>query len=388
MKKILDFIIIFLLVFLIMNLFNDDKQVEQKQEIVVSSLDSSYTIPASIKIDVENNRDLPLDFNTCDNFKINSAWNYISMDESFCKDINLKASEKIELDFSSQYSKFLNTWNYVVTANLEDKEYITTFEIDNKGTITKLFSSLIYAPVYNLLIFLIKTFNSSLGWAIIAITIIIRAILLWPQHKMMVSQRKLQAIQPKIKEIQEQYKWNHQMLGMKMMELYKKEKVNPMWSCGFLLIQMPILLVIYNIILYIKDESHYYYIYSFLSNFDISSISYNFYGLDLLAKWGIVWIFLWLSVWVVQFIQIKLSIANNKTNNNNLVLEKKKWATDYSSMMPDPETMNKFMLYGMPVMVAVFTYMFPAWLGIYWWISTTFMIFQQLIVNKKIKTSR
>ena len=132
------------------------------------------------------------------------------MDESFCKDVSLKPSDKTELDFSSQYEKFLNTWNYVVTANLEGKEYITTFELENKWTFTKLFTWLIYAPVYNLLIFLIKTFNSSLGWAIITITIIIRLLLLWPQHKMMVSQRKLQAIQPKIKEIQEQYKWNHQ----------------------------------------------------------------------------------------------------------------------------------------------------------------------------------
>ena len=203
----------------------------------------------------------------------------------------------------------------------------------------------------------------------------------------MVSQRKLQAIQPKIKEIQEKYKWNHQMLGMKMMELYKKEKVNPMGSCGFLLIQMPILLVIYNIILYIRDESHYYYIYSFLSNFNISSISYNFYWLDLLAVWWVSGILLGLWVWIVQFIQIKLSIANNKANTSNLVLEKKQWASDYSAMMPDAETMNKFMLYGMPAMVAVFSYNFPAWVWVYWWISTTFMIFQQLFVNKIMKKS-
>ena len=51
---------------------------------------------------------------------------------------------------------------------------------------------------------------------------------------------------------------------MKLMELYKKEKVNPMGSCGFLLIQMPILLVIYNIILSIKDPSNFFYTYSFL----------------------------------------------------------------------------------------------------------------------------
>jgi len=46
----------------------------------------------------------------------------------------------------------------------------------------------------------------SLGWGIIVVTIIIKLVLLWPQHKMMVSQKKLQNIQPKIKKIQEENK--------------------------------------------------------------------------------------------------------------------------------------------------------------------------------------
>jgi YidC/Oxa1 family membrane protein insertase len=60
--------------------------------------------------------------------------------------------------------------------------------------------------------FLLEITNYSLGWAIIIITIIIRCILLVPQHKMMLSQAKMQKIQPKIKEIQEKYKGNNQML--------------------------------------------------------------------------------------------------------------------------------------------------------------------------------
>jgi len=71
---------------------------------------------------------------------------------------------------------------------------------------------------------------------------------------------------------------------MKMMELYKKEKVNPMGSCGFLIIQMPILLVIYNIILSIKDPSNFYHIYDFLSGYSLDMMSYNFFGIDLLSS--------------------------------------------------------------------------------------------------------
>jgi membrane protein insertase Oxa1/YidC/SpoIIIJ len=71
---------------------------------------------------------------------------------------------------------------------------------------------------------------------------------------------------------------------MKLMELYKAEKVNPMGSIGFLLIQMPILLVMYNIILHIKDPSNFYYLYEALSRFDLQTVSYNFFGLELLES--------------------------------------------------------------------------------------------------------
>jgi len=172
------------------------------------------------------------------------------------------------------------------------------------------------------------------------------------------------------------------------MALYKKEKVNPMGSCGFLLIQMPIILVIYNIILNIESPTNPFYLYGFHSWFDMIDMSSTFFGIDLLAAWWVVGIFLAAFIWFIQFIQIKLSLSFNKKNSDEkkkgVVLEKKKWATDYSSMMPDPEMMNKFMLYGMPWMVAVFTYTLFAWVGLYWWISTLFAILQQIIVNKLV----
>jgi YidC/Oxa1 family membrane protein insertase len=271
---------------------------------------------------------------------------------------------------------------------LDNKEYIQQFEINNPWTIRKIFVYIFYAPIYNLLIFLINLFWWYLGWAIIAITVFIRLLLLYPQHKMMLSQKKLQAIQPKIKEIQKQYKWQQQVLWIKLMELYKKEKVNPMWSCWFLFIQMPILLVVYRVILSIKDLSNYYYLYPSLSSFDLQSVIYEFIWIDLLNKWWIAWIILALSVWSIQFIQIKLSLANKDSQNKKwVILEKKKWKDDYSQFMPEPEMMNKFMLYWMPAMVTVFTYNLFAGVWLYWWISTLFMVFQQLFVNKVLNKS-
>jgi membrane protein insertase Oxa1/YidC/SpoIIIJ len=66
------------------------------------------------------------------------------------------------------------------------------------------------------------------------------------------------------------------------MNLYKKENVNPMGSCGLLLIQMPILLVLYNVVMGVENATNYYYLYSFLKPFTIESIGTNFFGMDLL----------------------------------------------------------------------------------------------------------
>lgn len=385
MKKFLDLLLIVLLTVLVINIFSADDKKELNDTVLFNFSDNSYTIPASVWVDVVNNTTEILTFNTCSDINIKYAWENLVFSEDFCKDISINSWEKYLVDYSSEYENFENVWKYNLQVKVWEKEFIDQLELNNSGSFKKIFVTLFYAPIYNLMIFLLSIFSWVFGWAIVWITVIIRIILLWPQHKMMISQRKLQAIQPKIKEIQEQYKGNQQMLWMKMMELYKKEKVNPVWSCWFLFIQMPILLVIYNIILWIKDPSSFFYVYSFLRDFDLNSINFNFYGIDLLSSWWIDGLILALIVASIQFFQIKLSLANNKANQKWVVLEKKKWKDSYSQFMPDPEMMNKFMLYWMPAMVWVFTFTLFAWVWIYWGISTLFMLWQQLIVNKKIE---
>ncbi len=391
MKKVLDFLIIFLLVFLIVGMFNksDEKQTLDGW-VILSSISKSYTVPASVQLNVKNGSADEVTFNTCSDIVIKSSAGIVDMSwENVCRDMVLKWGESSLVKYSWNYQKFENPWEYFVTAKIAWKELLSRFEIETRGTISKVFIAFVYQPILNLMDWLIYKTGYSLGWAIIFITIIVRIVLLWPQHKMMLSQKKLQAVQPKIKAIQDKYKWQQAVLGQKLMALYKKEKVNPMWSCGFLLIQMPILFVLYRVIMEIRDPSNAYYLYSFLQNFEIGKIIHNFAGMDLF-KTGmdlpVQWAILALTVWAVQFIQIKLSLADKaKITPKWAVLEKKKWEDSFANMMPDPEMMNKFMLYWMPAMVTVFTFSFFAGLGLYWWISTTFMIFQQLVVNKIIK---
>lgn len=383
--KIINFLLIFLLVFLTINLFNNNsKKDEQKEQVISLQTESSYTIPASIKINISNDTPNTATFNTCSDLQIKKDSKIITPSE--CNILKMPSWAKYTLDLSKEYSKFFSTWEYFVILKHEWNDILTKFQIENKWFFSKFFIFFFYAPIYNLMALLLEITNFSLWLSIILITIIIRLILLYPQHRMMVSQRKLQLLQPKIKEIQEKYKWNNQALWMEMLKLYKDEKVNPFSSFGLLLIQMPILIVIYHIILSIQSYSNMYYLYSFIWEYSVSMIKNVFLWFDLLWVWWINWAILAVVVWALQYIQIKLSLHyNNNKQNTWVVLEKKKDANDYQSFMPDPELMNKFMLYWLPVMIMVATYTFFAWVWLYWGIWTLFMIIQQMFVNKILK---
>jgi membrane protein insertase Oxa1/YidC/SpoIIIJ len=81
------------------------------------------------------------------------------------------------------------------------------FTVEQQGMFRSFFAHVFYAPIYNLFYgLLVYIPGHSLGWAVIIITLLIRLVLLFPQHQMLVNNKKMQLIQPKIKEIQEKYK--------------------------------------------------------------------------------------------------------------------------------------------------------------------------------------
>lgn len=205
----------------------------------------------------------------------------------------------------------------------------------------------------------------------------VRLVLLVPQHQMMVSTRKMQAIQPKVKALQNKHKGDQAKMGMELMELYKSEKVNPLGSCLPLLIQTPILIVLYWVLTSIQDHSNYYYLYSVLQGFEISKIEHIFYGMDLLAIGGVTAMVLAVVVGLTQFFQIWLS-----QRRNGPIEPIKEEDRDPNSMMPDPQMMNKFMLWVLPGVIAISVLYFPIGVGIYWFIGTLFMVVQQAVANK------
>ncbi|MBK5932542.1 protein translocase subunit yidC [Rhodovulum imhoffii] len=125
----------------------------------------------------------------------------------------------------------------------------------------------------------------SMGWAIIGLTILIKALLLPLAYKSYSSMAKMKELQPEMEKIKERVGDDRQKLQMEMMNLYKKEKVNPAAGCLPLLVQIPIFFSLYKVIFVTIELRHAPWIgwLKDLSAPDPSSIL-NLFGL---LPWGV-----------------------------------------------------------------------------------------------------
>ena len=100
----------------------------------------------------------------------------------------------------------------------------------------------------------VNGFIGNYGWSIIALTFIINAAMFPLRHKSNVSMRKMQAIQPQVKAIQDRYKHlkatdpARQKMNTEMMELYRQKGVNPASGCVPMLLTFPVLLAFYSLL--------------------------------------------------------------------------------------------------------------------------------------------
>ncbi|GAV24074.1 membrane protein [Carboxydothermus islandicus] len=182
----------------------------------------------------------------------------------------------------------------------------------------------------------------SYALAIILLTILIKIILYPLNHAQMKSMKVMQELQPKMQEIQKKYKNDPQKQQQALMELYKEYGVNPMSGCLPLLIQLPILIALYQAL----------YRFQYLNPahakfFWISNISHKdpYFILPILAA-------------LTTYIQSKMTMPSGNDPN------------------------QKVMLYVMPLMIGWIAMTLPAGLGIYWVMLNIMGIIQQYFINK------
>ncbi|MEW9919798.1 membrane protein insertase YidC [Marimonas sp. MJW-29] len=197
------------------------------------------------------------------------------------------------------------------------KEWAILREYESAG-VTKFIDSIDWGwfffltkPIFWLLHELNKLIGN-MGWAIIGLTLIIKAVLFPLAYKSYVSMAKMKELQPQMEKLKEQAGDDRQKMQQGMMELYKKEKVNPAAGCLPILLQIPIFFSLYKVIFVTIELRHapWFGVFRDLSAPDPTSI-FNFYGL---APWdapeptsfmalifiGILPLLLGISMWLQQ----------------------------------------------------------------------------------------
>jgi len=223
-----------------------------------------------------------------------------------------------------------------------------------------LFNQVLFYPLLNVLI-LIYNFlpYQDLGVAIIILTVLIRFLLYPLSKKSIQSQQAINKLQPKIKEIQKKFKKKEDQARETML-LYQKYKVNPMAGCLPILVQLPVLIALFQVFSIGSNLNQLDYLYNFVQRPEV--INFMFLGIIDLSRRSII-----LSVLAgfLQFIQSKM------------ILPKKNSAQNTSGKMDFSSIMNQQMIYFMPIFTIFIALNFPAALPLYWLVITLFGIIQQ-----------
>jgi YidC/Oxa1 family membrane protein insertase len=227
---------------------------------------------------------------------------------------------------------------------------------------SSLFNEILYKPLFNALIGLYNTVAlEDLGLAIIFLTIFIRVVFFPLFHASLRHQRLTQELQPHIKEIQKKHKDNKEAQTKAVLELYAHYKANPLTPIILILVQLPVLFVLFKIFNGGVTQESLSLLYSFVH--EPKTIHYTLLGLIDLGEKSF---YITALATGLQYLQSKLSLPPLKPGQE----------------LNQAEKIGRNMVYIGPVITAVVLFNLPAAIGLYWLTTTIFSIFQQVIVNK------
>lgn len=232
-------------------------------------------------------------------------------------------------------------------------------------------ATVLYTPFYNILMLMVwLTPGHYVGVAIVFLTVLVRVVLLPSSLKAARFQVKNNELQPKINKIKAEIK-DSQEQTKAIMALYKEEGHSPLGSCLPLLIQMPILIVLYSVFRHGLTVDGFSALYSFIPRPE--TINTAFLGFDLTKNDH------WILPIIAAGFQLLLSYMMLPKKAKGVVEEK---SNDPMAMM------SKQMLFLPAIITVFFGRTMPAALVIYWIVTTVFSIGQQWYVNKEIKSQK
>lgn len=183
------------------------------------------------------------------------------------------------------------------------------------------------------------------GWAIIFVTLSIKLIFFKLSEASYKSMAKMRVVQPRLKVLKERYADDKQRLNQEMMEMYKKEKINPLGGCFPILIQIPVFISLYWVLVESVEMRQ----APFMLWINDLSAADPYYILPVLMG-------------ITMLIQQRLN--------------------------PSPlDPIQQKMMMALPVVFAVFFAFFPAGLVLYWVFNNSLSIAQQWVITRRIEAA-
>ncbi len=180
------------------------------------------------------------------------------------------------------------------------------------------------------------------GWSIVALVLLLKVAFYWLNAKAYASMAKMKAINPRIQEMRERLKDNPQQMQQEMMRIYREEKVNPMGGCLPIVVQIPVFIALYWVL---------------LSSVEMRGAPWIGWVHDLAAPD---------PLFILPVLMTLSSLLQTALN----------------PAPPDP--MQAKMMWIMPLMFSVMFFFFPAGLVLYWLTNNLLSIAQQWIINTRM----
>jgi len=235
-----------------------------------------------------------------------------------------------------------------------------------------LWNEIVTKPMTNSLMLLYVVLFNNLGLGIIVFTLLVRGATYPLVIRQVRQTRKMQTLQPRLKELQDRYKNDPQKRGQEMMKLYKEMGVNPVGCLGPLVIQMPIFIGLFwainNVLPFTPENlaglsSR---LYSWLPMLDSAvPVNRSFLGMDLAVEpsrdRNVLGLALVVLSGITMFVQQKM--------------------IQVKSTDPTQQSTQRMMVWMFPIMFGMFSLFFPGGLVIYWVVSNLVGIFIQAFVT-------
>ncbi len=269
-----------------------------------------------------------------------------------------------------------------------------------------LWNQLLIWPIVNLLVAFYKLVESlgipgALGWAIILLTIAIRLLLYPLMQKQMASAKKMANLKPHLDALHAKHKDDKTKLQQAQMALYKEHGVNPAAGCLPLLIQMPVLIALYNVFYQVLNNGNLGELVAQINQIlyvpwlRLDTLDLTFFGANLGVKpsqWQTQGTWLLLVPIITAGLQYwQTRLMTPASTNQKLKAQNSKEIQSSNDQKGKPEEkktddmaqMQKQLALITPLMFGFFALQFPLGLALYWNVFGLFGIMQQIAINKE-----